>query len=131
MVMKPVTSHAAIRRAGEFTSREISEETIKMPEPIIEPITSMVALVRPRPFTSSLSWWLWISQSLALGGLVSMLKGLLGTCGAGAFTRDQCRYFILRCGENPLLIFAVPESGRILPRRSPPPLRSPTGRWHD
>ena len=33
----------------------ISAETIKMPEPIMEPITSMVALVRPRPLTSSLS----------------------------------------------------------------------------
>ena len=33
----------------------ISAETIKMPEPIMEPMTSMVALVRPRPFTNSLS----------------------------------------------------------------------------
>ena len=49
------TTQAPISRAGELTSREISAETIKMPEPIIEPITSMVALVRPRPLTSSLS----------------------------------------------------------------------------
>src|SRR5277367_865808 len=78
MVIKPVTSHAAISNAGEFTSRDISEDTMKIPEPIIEPITSMVALVRPRPLTNSLSCRLWISQSLAIGadGLV-MLKGLL------------------------------------------------------
>jgi len=53
MVRKPVTSHAPISSAGELVSREISAETIKMPEPIMEPITSMVALVRPRPLTSS------------------------------------------------------------------------------
>ena len=53
MVMNPVTSHAPISSAGEFTSREISAETMKMPEPIIEPITSMVALVSPSPLTSS------------------------------------------------------------------------------
>ena len=53
--MNPVTSQAPISSAGEFTSRAISAETIKMPEPIIEPITSMVALVRPRALTSSLS----------------------------------------------------------------------------
>ena len=29
-----------------------------MPEPIIEPITSVVALVRPKPFTNSWSCWL-------------------------------------------------------------------------
>src|SRR5271157_1284295 len=55
MVMKPVTSHAAISSAGELTSRAISADTMKMPEPIIEPITSVVALVRPSPFTNSLS----------------------------------------------------------------------------
>ena len=51
-----------------------------MPEPIIEPMTSMVALVRPRPFTSSLSCCEWVAQSLAVAGLVSMLKmGYVGT----------------------------------------------------
>ena len=55
MVMKPVTSQAPISSAGESTSRAISADTMKMPEPIIEPITSMVALVRPSPLTSSLS----------------------------------------------------------------------------
>src|SRR5581483_5120628 len=53
MVRKPVNSHAPIRRAGESVSRAISAETMKIPEPIIEPITSVVALVRPRPLTNS------------------------------------------------------------------------------
>ena len=55
MVRNPVTSQAPISKAGESTLRAISAETMKMPEPIIEPITSMVALVRPSPFTNSLS----------------------------------------------------------------------------
>ncbi len=65
MVRKPVTTQAPISSAGEATSREISAETIKMPEPIMEPITSMVALVRPRALTSSLSWWVCRAQSSA------------------------------------------------------------------
>ena len=55
MVMNPATAQAPISSAGESTSRPISADTIKMPEPIIDPMTSMVALVRPRPLTSSLS----------------------------------------------------------------------------
>ncbi len=53
MVKNPVISHAPISSAGDCTSREISADTIKMPDPIIDPITSMVALVRPSPLTSS------------------------------------------------------------------------------
>ena len=55
MVMNPVTSQAPISSAGESTRRAISAETMKMPEPIMEPMTSVVALVRPRPFTNSFS----------------------------------------------------------------------------
>ena len=53
--MNPVTTHARISNAGESTSRAISADTMKMPEPIMEPITSMVALVRPKPLMSSAS----------------------------------------------------------------------------
>ena len=55
MVMRPVTTQAPISNAGDPTSRPISADTMKMPEPIMEPITSMVALVRPSPWTNSLS----------------------------------------------------------------------------
>jgi hypothetical protein len=54
--MNPATAQAPISNAGESTSRPISAETIKIPEPIIDPMTSIVALVRPKPCTSSLSW---------------------------------------------------------------------------
>ena len=55
MVRNPVTSHAPINSTGESTRRAISADTIKMPEPIMEPMTSVVALVRPKPLTNSLS----------------------------------------------------------------------------
>src|SRR5678815_3784953 len=55
MVMNPVTSHAAINSAGESTSRAMSAETTNMPDPIIEPMTMVVALVSPSPLTSSWS----------------------------------------------------------------------------
>ena len=55
MVRNPVTSQAPISSAGESTRREISADTIKMPEPIMEPMTSVVALVSPNPLTNSLS----------------------------------------------------------------------------
>src|SRR5208283_318353 len=81
MVKRPVIAHAPISRAGDCVSRAISAETMKMPEPIIEPITSMVALVRPRPLTSSWSWWVWRSQSLTFdagaGGETFVLTNLL------------------------------------------------------
>src|SRR5947209_4118726 len=55
MVRNPVISQAPINKAGELTSRAISAETKTIPEPIIDPITSMVELVRPRPLTNSRS----------------------------------------------------------------------------
>src|ERR1039457_5956268 len=55
MVMNPMTTQAAMSSAGELTSRAISAETMKMPEPIMEPMTSVVELVRPRPLIHSLS----------------------------------------------------------------------------
>jgi hypothetical protein len=36
-----------------LTSRAISADTIKMPEPIMDPMTRVVALVSPSPFTNS------------------------------------------------------------------------------
>ena len=52
IVMTAVTSHAPISSAGEPVSRAMSADTMKMPEPIIEPTTIAVALKRPRPCTS-------------------------------------------------------------------------------
>ena len=51
MVISAVTSHAAINSAGEATVRLISAETMKMPEPIMEPMTMAVAEKSPMPRT--------------------------------------------------------------------------------
>src|SRR6266478_5326144 len=102
MVMKPVTNHAPISSAGEFTSRLISADTIKIPEPIIDPITSMVALVRPRALTSSLSWWEWMSQSLAgvgVDALVWVLTSLLQGGATGVRARRVTVYAQKICGH--------------------------------
>src|SRR2546423_6886514 len=45
MVTTPETTHAISSQNGEFTVREISADTMKIPDPIIEPATSMVASV--------------------------------------------------------------------------------------
>src|SRR5882672_7462517 len=42
-------------RPGDWVCFAISAATMKMPEPIIEPITSVVASSRPRPFTKRLA----------------------------------------------------------------------------
>src|SRR5436309_9733102 len=52
-VMTPVRIHATRRNQGDPTLREISAETMKIPEPIIEPATSIVASVRVIALTNS------------------------------------------------------------------------------
>jgi hypothetical protein len=52
IVIEAVTSHATISNAGEPSPRDISAETIKMPDPIIEPITIAVAENSPIPRTN-------------------------------------------------------------------------------
>src|SRR5215204_5569105 len=49
MVSTPASAHGASKQAGEPTRRDDSAEVIKIPEPIIEPTTIMVASSRLRP----------------------------------------------------------------------------------
>src|SRR6266480_2657612 len=53
IVTTPETIHAMSSQKGELTVREISAETMKMPEPIIEPATSIVASVSVSALTNS------------------------------------------------------------------------------
>src|SRR6476660_3049020 len=53
IVMMPVTIHAVSSQRGEFSVRDMSAETMKMPEPIIEPGTSIVASVSVSALTNS------------------------------------------------------------------------------
>src|SRR5258706_6375333 len=49
MVISPAIAHAASSQPGAPTSRDDSADTIKMPDPIIEPMTIMVASSNPSP----------------------------------------------------------------------------------
>src|SRR2546423_2473240 len=53
MVTTPDTTQAIRSQKGEFTVREISADTMKIPEPIIEPATSIVASVSVKALTNS------------------------------------------------------------------------------
>src|SRR6266849_1228902 len=52
MVSSPASAHAISNQPGEATSRADSAEVMKIPEPIIDPTTIMLASSRPRPRTS-------------------------------------------------------------------------------
>ena len=47
--MIAVTTHGTIIRPAELVSRAISAATMKIPEPIMDPITMVVASNSPRP----------------------------------------------------------------------------------
>jgi hypothetical protein len=51
-VSNPVTIQTTSNHPGEPTWRAIIEETMKIPEPIIEPATSMVESSKPSPLTN-------------------------------------------------------------------------------
>src|SRR5437899_7820576 len=51
-VSRPVTSQTTSNQPGAPTCRAMIEETMKMPEPIIDPATSMVESSKPRPRTN-------------------------------------------------------------------------------
>jgi hypothetical protein len=85
IVMTPVRIHASRSRNGEPTVRAMSAETMKMPDPIIDPATSIVASVRVSAFTKS------VCGSLARhGAAATLLMHRLGTGGspAGRTSRD-------------------------------------------
>src|SRR4030081_3454681 len=53
MVTTPETTHAIRSQKGELTVREISADTMKIPDPIMDPATSMVASVSVNALTNS------------------------------------------------------------------------------
>src|SRR6476619_2650053 len=57
MVMTPVMTHAINSQKGDPTVRLMSAETMKMPDPIIDPATSMVASVSVIALTNSRDDW--------------------------------------------------------------------------
>ena len=51
IVIKPATAQASSSQPGEPINRADSADVMKMPDPIIEPITIMVASSKPSPRT--------------------------------------------------------------------------------
>src|SRR5262249_46272314 len=108
-------------------------ETMKMPEPIMEPITSMVALVRPKPLTKSRSE----DESAAIGMVfTSVLKKAPCNLSADQVGREgppvhvhRLKDFNLECAKIPLLIFRDCAPDRILRPLSPPRHRLPRGNF--
>src|SRR5512138_684489 len=52
IVMTPAATHASMSQRGEATVRDISADTMKMPDPIMDPATSIVASVSVRALTN-------------------------------------------------------------------------------
>src|SRR6185503_10454402 len=52
MVSTPASAQAMSSQPGAPTKRDDSAETMKIPDPIIEPTTIMLASIRPSPRTS-------------------------------------------------------------------------------
>src|ERR1044071_4102350 len=69
IVRTPANAHAASSHPGEPISREDSAEVMKIPEPIIDPTTIIVASSRLRPRTS---------LAAELGGSSGMDRGYSG-----------------------------------------------------
>src|SRR5678816_2795994 len=70
-VITPVTTHAMSSRQGEGSDLAMSAETMKIPEPIIDPATSMVASVNVMAFTKP------ECSACALGAVVSAATVLI------------------------------------------------------
>jgi hypothetical protein len=52
IVITPAKAHATSNQPGDPINRELSADVMKMPDPIIEPITIIVPSTRVRPRTS-------------------------------------------------------------------------------
>jgi hypothetical protein len=78
--MTPETTHAIKSQNGEPTDRAISADTMKIPDPIIEPATSMVASVSVNALTNSRDDG---AVSAVAVVVVNALPLMLGWAGAG------------------------------------------------
>ncbi|HJY53030.1 MAG TPA: hypothetical protein VKD89_03315 [Candidatus Udaeobacter sp.] len=58
IVSKPASAHASNNQPGAPLNRDVSAEVIKIPEPIIEPMTIMVASIGPSARTKPEGCWL-------------------------------------------------------------------------
>ena len=82
MVMTPAMTQARTSQPGVPISRVDSAEVMKMPEPIIEPITIMVASSGPSPRTS-------FSLGVFIGSQASSLTRQTGILPVGSSGRSR------------------------------------------
>src|SRR2546429_4708212 len=98
IVNKPATAHPRSNQPGAPLSRDDSAEVMKMPEPIIEPITIMVASIGPsartRPDCSRLSILLFTSRTGTPSHPVMLSEA------------KHLWLFLIRSSENDLRFFA-------------------------
>src|ERR1700730_105221 len=73
MVSKPAMAHASSNQPGAPLNRADWDKVMKMPEPIIEPITIMVASTGPSARTRSLVRSLLFIPRIAARGLLPLL----------------------------------------------------------
>src|SRR5216110_1342485 len=78
IVITPVAIHAISSQKGELTVREISAETMKMPDPIIEPATSIVASVSVSALTNSRDDGAVSAVAVVVANALPLLLGLPG-----------------------------------------------------
>ena len=101
MVRAPVTSQATSSQPGLPIWRDMSAETMKMPEPIMEPATTMVESQSPRRRANSKGTC--GSGTGAAGAPVGMIQPALGLGRCG-----------VNCGRIDCAVIAL---GRSQPRR--------------
>ena len=80
-VITPAMSHTTSSQPGAPTWRAMSAETMKMPEPIIEPATTAVASHSPRPRTNPP-----VADRLSLMVLSASCDTRFATCHKRAFS---------------------------------------------
>jgi len=132
IVSTPVSAQATSIQPGLAISLDISADTMKMPEPIMEPVTTMVASNNSgRGRSLARAWW-------AVGRLMRGANFPKLYHGAGARTRAQVDV-VNRKGLGVKLVAepvpAIPRAGHGWGRRSHPadckirdPPQSPVGR---
>src|SRR5215472_12943822 len=103
MVRTPVSTHAISIQPGLLLRRDISAETMKMPEPIMTPTTTIVASNRLRPRTKPRScrgrvvgWVMWAEVIVAAARASTDLRAPRAHYGRGVRRRARVQEGVSR-----------------------------------
>src|SRR3954467_8577782 len=78
MVTTPETTHAINNQSGEPTDLAMSADTMKIPDPIIEPATSIVASVSVNALTNSRDDGVVSAVAVVVVNALPEMRGLAG-----------------------------------------------------